>query len=100
VSHTFRHSEVIDLIDQYKAGGLTLDELAQRFRSRQWPQTGRSQPQSYREMAARAQEDPEPYVPGSWDDVAAAFHQGVLTRDEFRVLKAAVLEADQGSTGD
>ena len=37
MSHTFRRSEVIDLIDRYRAGELTLDELAERFRSRRWP---------------------------------------------------------------
>ena len=29
MSHTFRRNEVTDLIGQYKAGELTLDELAQ-----------------------------------------------------------------------
>ena len=93
MSHTFRRSEIIDLIDDYKAGKLTLDELALRFRSRRWPRTKGQQPQTSLDIAARAQEDPDPYVPGSWDDVAAAYFQGVLTREEFRVLKEAVLEA-------
>jgi hypothetical protein len=100
MSHTFRRSEVIDLIDEYKAGRLTLDELADRFRVRRWPATKRPAPDGYLEMAARAQEDPDPYVPGSWDDVAAAHFQGVLSREEFRVLKAAMLEAAQAQDRD
>ena len=93
MSHTFRRSEVIDLIDRYKAGKLTLDELAERFRTRRWPVTQRPPASSYLEMAARAQEDPESYVPGSFDDVIAAYDQGVLTDDDYRVLSAAVAEA-------
>ena len=93
MSHTFRRSEVIDLIDRYKAGELTLDELAERFRTRRWPVVKRPSPSSYLEMAARAQEDPDPYEPGSFDDVTAAYNQGVLTDEDYRVLSAAVVEA-------
>lgn len=93
-------SEVSDLIESYKASELTLDELAQRFRERQWPATMPSQPSSYLEMAARAQEDPRPAVPNSYDDVTAAYARGELTREEYDVLSGAVLEAgrseDQG----
>lgn len=95
MSHTFRRSEVIDLIDKYKAGDLTLDELAERFRTRRWPVIKRPSPDSYLEMATRAQEDPDPYEPGSFDDVTAAYDQGVLTDEDYRVLSAAVVEAGQ-----
>lgn len=93
MSPTFRNSEVDQLIDKYKAGELTLDALAQCFRASRWPTVERQQPQSYMEMAARAQEDPDPWVPGSWDDVAAAYFRHDLTTEEYRVLKAAALEA-------
>lgn len=93
MSHTFRRSEVVDLIDQYKAGGLTLSELAERFRTRRWPKTRPPAPSTYLEMAAQAQEDPGPHVPGSFDDVSAAYDQGVLTDEEYQVLSAAVVEA-------
>lgn len=33
MSHTFRRSEVDELIHSYETGELTLDELAQKFRS-------------------------------------------------------------------
>lgn len=86
-------SEVIGLINNYKAGELTLDELAQRFCTRQWPVTVPPPPSSYLEMAARAQQDPRPDVPNSYDDVTAAYAQGDLTRAEYDVLSDAVLNA-------
>jgi hypothetical protein len=93
-------SEVTDLIDSYKAGDLTLDELAQRFRSRQWPVIRRPRPSSYLEMAARAQEDPRPDVPDSFDDVMSAYAEGRLTRPEFDVLSRAVREAARANHPD
>jgi hypothetical protein len=86
-------SEVTDLIDSYKAGQLTLNELAQRFRDRHWPTTTPPPPSSYLEMAERAQEDPRPSVPNSYDDVTAAYARGDLTRAEYDLLSDAVLDA-------
>jgi hypothetical protein len=86
-------SEVTELINSYKAGELTLDELAERFRARHWPATTPPRPSSYLERAARAQEDPRSDVPNSYDDVTAAYARGDLTRDEYDVLSEAVLEA-------
>jgi hypothetical protein len=86
-------SEVSDLIKELLAGTKSLDEVAQRFRERKWPRRKRPAPATYLEMAARTMEDPEPYVPGSFDDVSAAFHRGDLTRDEYRVLSDAVAES-------
>jgi hypothetical protein len=93
VSRTFHQGEVNELLSQYKSGELTLDELAQRFRTRRWPRNKRPKPETYLEMAARAQEDPAPYVPGSWDDVAAAFFRHELSTDEYEVLSEAVAES-------
>jgi hypothetical protein len=86
-------SEVTELIGSYKAGELTLDELAQRFRARHWPVIKRSPPSSYLDMAARAQEDPRPDVPDSFDDVTSAYAEGMLTREEYDLLSEAVREA-------
>jgi len=87
-------SEVTDLIDSYKAGELTLDELAERFQSRRWPRTTPPlRPSSYLEMAARAQEDPGPDVPDSFDDVEAAFFRHELSVEEYELLRRAVAEA-------
>jgi hypothetical protein len=86
-------SEVCDLIGSLRDGTMTLEQVAQRFREREWPRRRRPAAASYLEMATRAQEDPEPYLPGSFDDVAAAFHRGDLSPDEYRVLSEAVAES-------
>lgn len=86
-------SEVSDLINALRDGTLTLDQVAQRFRERHWPRRRRPPPASYLEMAARAQEDPEPYVPGSFDDVTDAYDRGELSGDEYDILAEAMAES-------
>jgi hypothetical protein len=86
-------SEVADLIAALSEGSMSLDEVASRFRERSWPRTKAPPPASYLEMASAAQEDPEPYTPGSFDQVAAAYRRGELTRAQYRVLAEAVAES-------
>lgn len=86
-------SEVTDLIDSYKAGDMTLEELAQRFRTRHWPVITPSPPSSFLEQAARAQQDPRPTVPNSYDEVSESHARGDLTREEYDALSDAVMEA-------
>jgi hypothetical protein len=86
-------TEVTELIAALRDGSLSLDEVAQRFRERTWPRTRKPNPASYTELAAAAQEDPEPYVPGSVDELAAAYRRGELTRQQYRVLVEAVAES-------
>jgi hypothetical protein len=94
-------SEVTDLIDSYKAGEMTLDELARRFRDRQWPRTpAPPRPSTYLEMAALAEEDPGSIVPGSFDDVEVAFVRHELSVDEYKVLRAAMAESLQAEDPD
>jgi hypothetical protein len=94
-------SVVTDLIGSYKAGELTLDELAERFRARHWVRTPAPRsPSTYLEMAALAQEDPGSDVPGSFDDVEAAFFRHDLSVDEYKVLKAAMAESLRAEESD
>jgi hypothetical protein len=96
-------TEVTELIAALRNGSLSLDDVAQRFRERTWPRTRKPAPNSYLEMAAAAQDDPEPYVPGSFDELAAAYHRGELSRPEYRVLAEAVadsLRAEEQRGGD
>jgi hypothetical protein len=86
-------SEVTELIAALRDGSLSLDEVAQRFRERSWPRTRKPEPGSYLEMASAGLEDPEPDVPGSFDDVTAAYDRGELTREQYRTLAEAVAES-------
>jgi hypothetical protein len=86
-------SEVAELIAALRTGSISLEEVAQRFRERSWPRARGPEPKTYLELAAAAQEDPEPLVPGSFDEVAAAYHRGDLSRPDYRVLAEAAAEA-------
>ena len=41
-------------------------------------------------MAEQAESDPYPDVPGSYDDVTAAYDRGDLTSEQYDVLSEAV----------
>ena len=86
-------NEVTDLLSALHDGTMSVDDVARRFRERSWPRRDTNWPVTYRELAARAQEDPEPYVPGSFDDVAAAFHRGDLTSEQYQLLAQAMAES-------
>lgn len=86
-------NEVTDLLQAMRDGELTLEQVAQRFRERTWPSSKAPSPTSYRELATAAMSDPEPDVPGSFDDVIAAYDRGELSRDEYRALAEAVADA-------
>jgi hypothetical protein len=88
-------NEVKDLLNALHEGNITLDEVAQHFRTRKWPRRPKSDPASYLDMAAAELQDPDPYIPGSFDDVAAAYHQKKITRDQFRALSEAVADAQR-----
>lgn len=84
-------SEVTDLIAALRAGTLTLDEVADRFRHRSWPRTRRPAPTTPAEMAESL--DPEPDVPGSYDDLTAAYDRSEITRAQYRTLVEAAADS-------
>jgi hypothetical protein len=86
-------TEVTDLIAALRDGALSLDEVAQRFRSRSWPRRTKPLPTTYMELAAAAQEDPDPTVPGSFDEVDAAYYLGNITDQQYEVLAQAMAES-------
>jgi hypothetical protein len=88
-------NEVTELLNALRDGTMTLDEVAQRFRQRSWPRPQQPPPASYPEMAAAELSDPDLYVPGSYDDVAAAFHNGRLTEVEYTTLIEAIAESQR-----
>jgi predicted RNA-binding protein associated with RNAse of E/G family len=84
-------TEVAELIAALRAGRLTLDEVAARFRHRSWAVARRPVPRTFAEMAA--QQDVEADVPGTFDEVVAAYDRGELTREQYRTLAHAVADA-------
>lgn len=92
-------SEVADLLAGLHDGTATLEQVAARFRERHWPRTKPPRGITASERSARAEEDPDPYVPGSFDDVAAALHRGDLTREQYQVLAEAAAESMRAEDG-
>lgn len=86
-------SEVGELLAALQNGTLTLDEVTQRFREHTWPGQSSALPKTYLDLAAAAQQDPEPDVPGSFDEVTAAYDRGELSRAEYRALAEAAAES-------
>lgn len=84
-------SEVTDLIAALRAGTLSLDEVAERFRLRSWPRTRRPAPRTPTEMAESL--DPEPDVPGSYDDLTAAYDRKEITWQQYRTLVEAAADS-------
>lgn len=85
-------SEVTDLLTALRDGTMSLDEVAQRFRDRSWPRP-EPPPATYLDLAARAQEDPEPDPPGSFAEVTAALYRGEITDGDYEVLANAMAES-------
>ena len=84
------NNEVSQLLDALYGGSMTLDEVAEIFRQRSWPHREMASTASYLEMAAAEQEDPDPYIPGSYDDVVAAYDRGRLTDVQYETLVNAI----------
>ena len=53
---------------------------------------GGHEPQTYLEHATAAQQDPEPDIPGSVDDIVAAYDRGELSYAQYRTLAEAAAE--------
>jgi len=87
------NSRISELIAAIQNGTMTLDEVAQRFREHSWPRRGTPRPSSYLDAAAATQQDPEPDIPGSFDEVDAAYEQGKLTDHQYDVLAKAMSES-------
>jgi hypothetical protein len=90
-------SEITELLNALQDGRMTLDEVAQRFREHSWPRRRPAETSSYEEMVARELEDPDPFIPGSYDEVAAAYHQKRISKDQFQVLSEAVAAAQRAA---
>jgi hypothetical protein len=93
-------NEVADLLTALHEGSLSLDEVAGRFRARLWPGRPAAHAQSHLDLAAADLHDPEPYIPGSYDDVVSAYDQGRLTDAQYAVLADAIAESIRNHVDD
>jgi hypothetical protein len=84
-------TDVTALIAALRSGTVTLDEVAERFRRRIWQPTRPRAAMTVEERAAHR--DPGGDVPGSFDEVTAAYDRGDLTSEQYDVLSEAVAEA-------
>lgn len=87
-SGTFPGSAVITMLTSYREGRISLDDLSLEFRARRWPRIPDVCPPEL-EAAREAIDDPEPYVPGSFDDVVLAYDLGWLSAADFDLLAVA-----------
>jgi hypothetical protein len=84
----FPGGAVTSMLTSFRDGTSTLDDLSLEFRARRWPQVPDVCPPEL-EQARTAIDDPEPYVPGSFDDVVLAYDRGWLSDDDYEVLSGA-----------
>jgi hypothetical protein len=84
----FPGGAVTSMLTSFRDGRLTLDDLSLEFRARRWPQVPDVCPPEL-EQARPAIDDPEPYVPGSFDDVVLAYDRGWLSDPDYEVLSGA-----------
>jgi hypothetical protein len=80
-------SEIAALLTALRAGQVSLDAVATSFRQRTWLSSRSTRVQS------GTLSDPGACVPGSMDEITAAYDRGDLTREQYRVLAHAVAEA-------
>jgi hypothetical protein len=85
---TFPGSAITAMLAGYRDGRMSLDDLSLEFRARRWPQVPDVCPPEL-EAARAANDDPEPYVPGSFDDVVLAYDLGWLSGPDYDILATA-----------
>jgi hypothetical protein len=98
VGGAFPGGAVTAMLAAYRDGTYTLDDLSLEFRARRWPRVPDVCPPEL-EQARVAIDDPEPYVPGSFDDVVLAYDRGWLSDEDYDVLSGAAAELPEGLAG-
>jgi hypothetical protein len=86
-------NEVIELLNALHEGTLSVNQVAERFRARSWPVHSVTRARTHLDLAEENLRDPEPYIPGSYDDVVSAYDRGRLTDAQYAVLAEAIAES-------
>jgi len=90
-------NEVEVWLTALKDGSMSLEQVAREFRKHTWAPLRSTPTTTYEQLATAELADPEPYIPGSFDDVTTAYHQGELTDEQYDVLASAMTEALRSS---
>ena len=85
------NESVGELIAALRSHEMTLEDVANKFRERNWART-RSAEQVSDDRRAE-QIDPGLPVPGSIDELTSAYDRGEITREQYRVLAHAVADS-------
>jgi len=88
-------NEVAELLDALHAGTLTTEDVAERFKVRKWPRRRREIADDYAQVLAGETSDPDIYIPGSFDDVIAAYDQQKIDREQLRIFSEAAAESQR-----
>jgi Zeta toxin len=94
----FPGGEVTGMIDAWRTGRMTLQDLEWQFRTRNWPAVPSACPPDMQEARA-AIDDLEPYVLGSFDDVVLAYDLGQISDAAYEVLARAASRAEPSRSG-
>jgi len=84
--------EIGGLLGDYRAGRISLHELATAFRNRTWaavPGDWAAEPGPGRDAA----DDLEPVIAGTFDDIAHAYDRGLITSGDYTALAVAACKA-------
>ena len=85
--------DVAELLAALHDGRMSVEEVADRFRQRSWPRRHTTTPRTHQEIAQDALQDPDELIPDSFDEVAAAFYRGDISRSDYSVLADAAAES-------
>jgi hypothetical protein len=86
-------SDVTDLLDRLVAGTVSLDEVAEVFRSRNWPDTPVPRSRTLADVETRALDDPEEPPEGAFIEVASYHQRHLIDLETYSVLAHAAAEA-------
>ena len=95
---TFPGSAITAMLETYRMGGMSLDDLSLEYRARRWPRVPDVCPPEL-EAARAAIDDLEPYVPGSFDDVVMAYDLGWLSGEDYDILATAANGPPEAGAG-
>lgn len=88
-----RRDEVSETLAALRAGGMTVDEVAERFAARTWPSHGTAEIDSYDDFVAATLDDLAVPPPGSFFEVSCAYVDARLTDTEYEKLVVAIAGA-------